>query len=156
LSPDKTSAEPLVKPKMTPGFREQVTWLLDSQHGELVSAIAESRRLDEAGARDLIDGAPYGDDVAVEKHAADRVVGEEELPSLLAGRIGSWEQASGKMRRAAPSLRRGKYIALMRIEGTIVDGRSGRLPVKPPIDIPLLGEERAGDLSVVPLARQVA
>src|SRR5207249_4208644 len=64
--------------------------------------------------------------------------------------------ASGKMRRPAPSLRRGKYIALMRIEGTIVDGRSGRLPVKPPIDIPLLGEERAGDLSVVPLARQVA
>src|SRR5207253_10962344 len=102
------------------------------------------------------DCSPYGDDVAVEKHAADRVVGEEELPSLLAGRIGTWEQASGKMRRPAPSLRRGKYIALMRIEGTIVDGRSGRLPVKPHIDIPLAGDDRAGDLTVVPLARQVA
>src|SRR5438067_13704815 len=60
------------------------------------------------------------------------------------------------MRRRAPSLRRGKYVALMRIEGTIIDGRSGRLPVKPPIDVPLVGEDRAGDLSVVPLARQVA
>ncbi len=156
VSPYKSAADPLTKPKMTPEFREQVTWLLDSQFRELVSAVSESRGLDEAGAKDLIDCSPYGDDVAVEKHAADRVVGEEELPSLLAGRIGSWEQASGKMRRPAPSLRRGKYIALMRIEGTIVDGRSGRLPVKPPIDIPLLGEERAGDLSVVPLARQVA
>jgi len=156
ISPYKTAADPLAKPKMTPEFREQVTWLLDSQHGELVSAIAESRRLDEAGARDLIDGSPYGDDVAVEKHAADRVVGEEELPSLLGGRIGTWEQAAGKMRGPAPSLQRGKYVALMRIEGTIIDGRSGRLPVQPPIDIPLVGEDRAGDLSVVQLARQVA
>src|SRR5256885_13769888 len=44
----------------------------------------------------------------------------------------------------------------MRIEGTIIDGRSGRLPVKPPIEIPLVGEDRAGDLTVVQLARQVA
>jgi protease-4 len=44
----------------------------------------------------------------------------------------------------------------MRVEGTILDGRSGRLPIAPPIDLPLVGEDRAGDLSVVPLARQVA
>jgi len=44
----------------------------------------------------------------------------------------------------------------MRIEGTIIDGRSGRLPVKPPVEVPLLGDERAGDLSVVQIARQVA
>src|SRR3989442_656442 len=156
ISPYKTAADPLAKPKMTPEFREQVTWLLDSQHGELVSAIAESRQLDEAAAKDLIDGSPYGDDVAVEKHAVDRVVGEEELPSLLGGRIGTWEQAAGKMRGPAPSLQRGKYVALMRIEGTIIDGRSCQLPVQPPIDIPLVGDDRAGDLSVVQLARQVA
>jgi len=156
ISPYKSAADPLTKSKMSPEFRDQVTWLLDSQHRELVSAVAESRGLDEAGAKNLIDCSPYGDDVAVEDHAVDRVVGEEELPSLLGGRIGTWEQAAGKMRRPAPSLQRGKYVALMRIEGTIIDGRSGRLPVKPPIEIPLLGEDRAGDLSVVQLARQVA
>ena len=156
VSPYKTAADQLTKSKMSPEFREQVSWLLDSQHGELVSAVAESRGLDEAGAKDLIDGSPYGDDVAVEKHAVDRVIGEEELPSLLGGTLGTWEQAAGKMRRPAPSLRRGRYVALMRIEGTIIDGRSGRLPVKPPIDIPLVGEDRAGDLSVVQVARQVA
>src|SRR5438270_2155127 len=156
VSPYKTAADQLTKSKMSPEFREQVSWLLDSQHGELVSAIAESRGLDEAGAKDLIDGSPHGDDVAVEKHAVDRVIGEEELPSLLGGTLGTWEQAAGKMRRPAPSLRRGRYVALMRIEGTIIDGRSGRLPVKPPIDIPLVGEDRAGDLSVVQVGRQVA
>ena len=50
----------------------------------------------------------------------------------------------------------GRFVALMRIEGTIIDGRSGRLPVRPPIDVPLVGDDRSGDLSVVQLARQVA
>jgi protease-4 len=45
---------------------------------------------------------------------------------------------------------------VIRIDGTIIDGRSGRLPVKPPIDIPLVGDQRAGDLTVVQVARQVA
>lgn len=156
VSPYKSAADPLTKSKMTPEFRDQVTWLLDSQHHELVSAVAQSRGLDDAGAKNLIDRSPYGDDVAVADHAVDRVAGEEELPSLLGGRIGTWEQAARKMRRPAPSLRRGKYVALMRIEGTIVDGRSGRLPVKPPIEVPLVGDDRAGDLSVVQTARQVA
>jgi len=44
----------------------------------------------------------------------------------------------------------------MRIEGTIIDGRSGRVPFKPPIELPVVGHDRAGDLSVVPLARQLA
>ena len=156
VSPYKSAADPLTKSKMSPELREQLTWLLESQYEELVSAIAESRSLDAAGAKRLIDGSPYGDDVVVDSRAVDLVIPEEDLPSGLGGRIGTWEQASRKMRRRAPSLRRGKYVALMRIEGTIIDGRSGRLPVKPPIDVPLVGEDRAGDLSVVPLARQVA
>src|SRR5207249_3300298 len=60
------------------------------------------------------------------------------------------------MRPPAPKLRFGRYVALMRIEGVIIDGRSGRLPVQPPVEVPLVGEERAGDLSVVQVARQVA
>jgi protease-4 len=47
-------------------------------------------------------------------------------------------------------------VAVLRIEGTIIDGRSGGLPVKPPIEVPLLGDDRAGDLSVVQAARQLA
>src|SRR5260370_30195833 len=141
---------------MSDELREQVTWLLDSQHGELVSAIVESRLMDEAGAKDLVGCSPYGDDTAVRDHVVDRVIAEEELPSHLAATIGTWERAQRKMRAPAPTLGRGKYVAVMRIEGTIMDGRSGGLPVRPPIDIPLVGEDRAGDLSVVPLARQVA
>lgn len=162
VSPYKSAADPLTKSKMSSELREQLTWLLDSQHRELVSAIAESRLMDEAGAKHLIDCSPYSDDAVVENHAADGVIAEEDLPAHLGregGRpaiIGTWERAQSKMRAPAPSLGRGKYVALLRIEGTIMDGRSGRLPVRPPVDIPLVGEDRAGDLSVVQVARQVA
>ena len=152
VSPYKSAADTLTKSRMSDELRRQLTWLLDSQLTELVTAISESRGVDKARARELIDGSPYSDDAAVEKHAVDRVVGEEEL----ALKVGSCDRASRKLHRRAPTLGRGKYVALMRIEGTIVDGRSGGVPFRPPIDIPLVGDDRAGDLTVVQVARQVA
>lgn len=156
VSPYKSAADPLTKSRMSPEFREQVNWLLDSQHGELVSAIAESRSMDEAAARELIDGSPYNDDVVVERHVVDKVIDEEELPAHLGGGVGTWDRASSKMRTRPPSLQRGRYVALMRVEGTIMDGRSSRVPVRPPVNVPFVGDDRAGDLSVVQVARQVA
>ncbi|HVH62017.1 MAG TPA: hypothetical protein VNA65_00290, partial [Candidatus Dormibacteraeota bacterium] len=136
---------------------EQVTWLLEANYRELVASIGESRSLDEAGARALIDNSPYGDDSALQKHVVDGIVAEERLPEHLGGAtVGSWDRARRKMRVPPPKLRRGKYVAILRIEGVIVDGRSGRLPVRPPIEVPLVGDARAGDLSVVQVARQVA
>jgi protease IV len=155
VSPYKSAADPLTKSKMSDELREQITWLLDSQHRELVSAIVDSRSIDDAGAKQLIDSSPYNDDTAISEHVVDSVISEEALGARL-GNIGSWERAQRKMRAPAPTLGRGKYVAVMRVEGTIMDGRSGGLPVRPPIDIPLVGEDRAGDLSVVQLARQVA
>ena len=162
ISPYKSAADTLTKSSMSPEFREQVTWLLDSQHKELVNAIGKGRVLDEKGAQALVDGSPYADDTALEMRAVDAVMPEERLPERLGPssgdmvRIGTWEQARKKLRVSAPTLARGKYVAVLRIEGTIVDGRSGKLPIRPPIEVPLVGEDRAGDLTVVQAARQVA
>ena len=162
ISPYKSAADSLTKSRMSPEFREQVTWLLDSQQKELLSAIGKGRVLDEKGAQALVDGSPYGDDTAIEMRAVDAVVPEEKLAARLGpssrapSTIGTWERARAKLRVAAPTLFRGKYVAVLRIEGTILDGRSGRLPVKPPIEVPLVGDDRAGDLTVVQAVRQVA
>jgi protease-4 len=162
ISPYKSAADVLTKSEMSDELREQVTWLLDSQNKELLSAIAEGRLRDENGAQQLIDGSPYGDDTALEARAVDALVPEEALAERLgqgAGgpvAIGTWERAQSKMRSPAPTLGRGKYVAVLRIEGTIIDGRSGRLPIKPPIEVPLVGDDRSGDLSVVQAARQLA
>jgi protease IV len=161
ISPYKSAADMLTKSKMSDELREQITWLLDSQHKELIGAIVGSRGLDDKAAQDLIDCSPYMDDAAVEKHVVDGVVAEELLPEHLGAAgssvsIGTWDQARRALKALRPTLGRGKYVAVFRIEGMIVDGRSERLPIKPPIQIPLVGGDRAGDLSVVQVARQVA
>jgi len=161
ISPYKTAADTLTRSTMSEAYRDQVTWLLDSQYGELVAAIGESRHVDEKAARAIIDGSPYGDEAAAARHVVDGILPEEELTAHL-GRgakpvdIGTWERARRAMRAPAPTLGRGKYVALIRIEGTIVDGRSSRMPIQPPVELPLLGDERAGDLTVVQVARRVA
>ena len=162
ISPYKSAADVLTKSKMSDELREQLTWLLDSQQKELLSGIAEGRLRDEKGARELVDGSPYGDDTALENRVVDAVIPEEGLAERLGQGAGSpvviatWERAQTKLRSPAPSFGRGKYVAVLRIEGTIIDGRSGRLPVRPPIAVPLVGDDRAGDLTVVQAARQVA
>ena len=162
ISPYKSAADTLPKSRMSPEVREQVTWLLDSQHKELLAAIGKGRVLDEKGAHALVDGSPYGDDTALEMRVVDAVVPEEKLAARLSptseasAAIGTWERARAKLRIPAPTLARGNYVAVLRIEGTIIDGRSGRLPVKPPIEVPLIGDDRAGDLTVVQAARQIA
>jgi protease IV len=162
ISPYKSAADMVTKSEMTDEVREQLTWLLGSAHGELVSAIAEGRGVDAAAAKAIVDGSPYADDVAVERRVADAVLPEESLASHLAQgsaapvTIGTWERAQRRLGTAAPRFRPGRYVAIMRIEGTIVDGRSGGLPVKPPVEIPFVGDQRAGDLSVVQAARQIA
>ncbi len=141
----------LTKSKMSDELREQITWLLDSQHDQLARAIASARGVNEGEAKALIDSSPYSDDDALKKHLVDGVISEEDLPNHLATsarvHIAAWAQAQRTLRTPAPTTGRGKYVALLRIEGTIIDGRSGRLPVQPPVDIPLIGDSRAGDLS---------
>ena len=161
ISPYKSAADPLTKSEMTPEVREQTTWLLDSNYKELVRAVGESRRVGVDAAGKLVDGSPYTDAAALEAHVVDALLPEEQLPVRLGAagsraRIATWDQARRRLRAPRPKTGRGKYVAIMRIEGTIIDGRSGRLPIQPPIDVPIVGEERAGDLSVVPLARQIA
>jgi protease-4 len=162
ISPYKSGPDMFTKSQMSPELREQVTSLLGSNHNELLSAIGKGRVLDEKGAQALVDSSPYADDTALEMRVVDGVLPEEQLAERIGQgsgtpiRIGTWEQAQKKLRLPAPTLRARKYVAVLRIEGTIIDGRSARLPFKPPIEIPFVGGERAGDLTVVQAARQVA
>ena len=160
VSPYKTAADVLTKSKMSDEMREQIRWLLKSEHDQIAEAIREGRQLDADGALQVIDGSPYTDEQAVARKVVDAVLPEEQLPQRLSSgaevRIGDWDQARRHMSRPAPRLRFGSYVAIIRIQGTIIDGRSGRPPVAPPVEIPIVGDPRAGDLTVVQVARQVA
>jgi len=86
-------------------------------------------------------------------------LGEDDWPEYLKEgenrpRLATWEAARRRLLRR-PLQKPGRYLALMSIEGLIVDGRSGSPPVEPPIPVPIVMDERAGDLSVVQTARQI-
>ena len=160
ISPYKSAADVLTKSKMSDELREQLRWLLQSQNDELLAAVSDGRKVDRSAAQQLVDGSPYNDDQALAKRVIDTVISEEQLPAHLgsasAATLDDWDRARRKLARPRPTLGRGRYVAIMRIEGTILDGRSGRPPVKPPIELPLVGDARAGDLTVVQTARQLA
>jgi protease-4 len=159
ISPYKSAGDMLSRREMSDEVREMTNWLLDGTYHEIVRAIAGGRRLDEDGARALIDKTPCTDLEAKEIGAIDDIISEEELPAYLQPqgpppRLLPWERAARRLPRG-PLPRPGRYLALVSIEGMIVDGHSQRPPLDSPIPIPLTMDRRSGDLSVVPLVRRV-
>ncbi len=155
VSPYKTAGDPVTRRGLTPEAREMADWLADAAIGERVAAIADGRRLDEAAARALVDESPLTDEQALAAGAVDALVAEEGLPARLGGEVRSWPGARRRLPRPRPD-RSGRVVALLRIEGMIVDGRSRRAPFRLPVVPPLLFQDQCGDLTVVEQARALA
>ncbi|MFQ5407755.1 MAG: signal peptide peptidase SppA [Anaerolineales bacterium] len=160
ISPYKSAGDMFRRSDMSEEVREMAGWLLDSAFDEFVQAIAAGRHVDTQTARALIDQTPCSDLQAIDLGLVDKLIHEEALPEHLQrgdkpARIIPWKQAAGRLRRP-PLQRPGRYVALLTVEGLIIDGESARPPIRPPLPIPLLFDKRAGDLSVVQAARKVA
>jgi len=160
ISPYKTAGDMLTRREMSDEARKMANWLIDDTYEQYIEGIASGRSIAADEAKALIDGGPYPGDAAVEVGAIDGLIGEEDLPVHLGtgkkpARLASYGVAKKKL--LLPPLRRpGKAIALLRIAGDIIDGRSAVPPVRPPFRVPLLFSERAGDLTVVQQARSLA
>ncbi len=159
ISAYKSAGDVLARAAMSPELRAMASWLMDDQYAALLRTVAEGRGCEVAAAGELVDHAPYTDLGAQAAGAVDAVVSAEELPIHLGGhaqpaRLAPWPAARSRVRRPPPE-RGPTYVALIRIEGTIVDGESATPPFAPPLPVPLLWDPRAGDLSIVPLVRRV-
>lgn len=157
ITPYKSAADQLTRSEMSKESREMANWLADSTFDEFLAAVADGRSLSIDQARKLVDNSPYLDVRAVEAGLVDRLVEEEDLPAHLSTsgkpvRISPWETARKKI-MPKPLRPPSKYVALLRIEGDIIDGRSKRPPFKGPA-IPFLFSERVGDLTVVEQVRK--
>lgn len=155
VSPYKTAGDLLGRRTLTPQAREMADWLADSEIEERVATIAAGRRLDAAQAQALLDESPFTDTRALELRAIDAICSEEDLPERLGSEPVPWESARRRLRRPRP-IPPGRCVGLLRIEGAIIDGQSQHPPVSPPIPLPLLLQEQAGDLTVVQQARRLA
>jgi protease-4 len=158
ISPYKSAADRLVRADMSPEVRQMNDWLLDSYWASLKRDIAHGRNVSVEQAEEIIHGSPYTTSRAASLGLVDSVVSEEDLAHIL-GRDGkpavlsSWSKAERALKLLSPA-RRDTCIGVIRVTGSIVDGTSGKPPLKPPLPIPFLFSERAGDMSVVAQARR--
>ena len=136
ISPYKSAADPLMRASMSDEMREMSNWLIDSHYNDFIQSVALGRDLEETAAKALVDGAPYTDLQALESGVVDKLISEEELSAYLgtgekAARLTTWEAVRKSLLRPAPT-GSGRYVAVIRVEGDIVDGRSQRPPFRSP------------------------
>jgi protease-4 len=153
VSPYKSAGDPFVRNDFSRESREQAERLLDRRYEELVGAISRGRGLSPEDARARIDGAPYTAPEALSRGLLDGVCYEDELPERLAEgeqrtKLAEWNAARKALR--VPYRRSSRRrVGLVSLSGTIVRGKSRRVPVP----LPLLGGEQAGSESVIAALR---
>lgn len=175
VSPFKSAGDQFTRIDFSEESRAQAEWLLEETWRELVRGIAEGRRLSEARVEALINSAPMSARDAVENGLLDAALYEDELEAFLspASDTGPASNPPGrKARRAAPptlglynDLRKSilvpytryadKAIAVIGVEGLIVEGSSQSLPLPLPIPIPFVGEGLAGADTIAQALRHV-
>ncbi len=158
VSPYKSALERFTRSDMSEEARTMTGWVMDSYYAQFVRAVAQGRNLDEEKVHALIEQPPLFGEKAIDIGAADGVVNAEELPAYLGSEekpasLAHWDQCGKRFPRPLPGLP-GKYIALLRVEGNIVDGKSRRPPARPPLPAPFLFDAQTGDLTFVQQARQ--
>jgi len=156
ITPYKGVYDQLSRDSISPEARAQQEWLLDSRYTMIVRDIAASRGWEESKVRAMIDGAPYIDQEAVDAGYIDGLVYEEGLPERLGTEdLIEWEDIEKKLVRKPRRYDTDKYIAILPITGLMMPGESGAPPIDLPIPLPIIGGERAGDITVVQQVRSL-
>lgn len=159
IAPYKSAGDMFTRREMSEEVRQMGNWLAEATWEEIMEALAAGRGIEESVVRAILDQTPCTDLEAQEWGLVDALLSEDDLPIYLGREAESatltvWSSALGQLRRQPPR-KPGKYVALMGIEGMIVNGNSQQPPVEPPVPVPFGFETRAGDLSVTQVARQV-
>ncbi|MCY0990073.1 signal peptide peptidase SppA [Nannocystis sp. ILAH1] len=129
--------------------REQREALLDDTFAQVTHDIAQARGLSVAQVQGLVDDAPYGPDKAEQLGLVDAVVYRDQVVEKIGDAVGARvkfaqfddTEPDPKTWSSAP------YVAVVLIEGTIVDGESRT--------IPLLGTQFTGGDTIVAQLRAV-
>ncbi|HSP97940.1 MAG TPA: signal peptide peptidase SppA, partial [Candidatus Dormibacteraeota bacterium] len=127
----KTAGDMLSEKTMTSWHREMANSLLDSMYGQLVDAIAESRKLEPAAVRKTIDTGPATPAELRTAGLVDDAQFLDELRVALVGADGKWLTADdyAAARRplpGAPSVR--QRMAVIYAVGTVTTGESESRP----------------------------
>lgn len=155
ISPYKGAYDQLTRSEISPEGREQLEWLLDSRYEMIVNGIAEGRKITSESVRAMIDQSPHLDTDALSAGYVDGVLNEESLSKYLqAEHLVLWEKARKSLLKQWRSPHR-KYVALLEVSGLMIPGQSQKSPIPLPVPLPFLGDEQAGDVTVVQKIRRL-
>jgi protease-4 len=151
----KSALDPMSRRGFSPESQEMTEWLLDDRFNAFVGAVANGRDLDDAQVRRIVSDTPLPGARALDQKLVDELETYEALRERLGiahhDSLDPWRVAVAKLARPRPH-RPGPRIALIPVEGAIVDGHSGDSPLPLP-RLPFLFQSRAGDLTVTRAVR---
>jgi protease IV len=155
ISPYKGAYDQLTRSEISPEGREQLEWLLDSRYDMIVNGIAEGRKVTPEAVRMMIDTAPHLDVTAQSAGYVDAVLNEESLPKYLqAEHLVPWEKAKRILLKQWRKPQR-KHIALLEVSGLMTPGENQEPPIPIPVPLPIIGEQQAGDITIVQKIRRL-
>ncbi len=160
ISPYKSSLDMFVRTDISDEDREQYQRIIDSSFESLVSDMSLSLNKSQEEIIDIINNAPYTSEEAIEKGLVEELTNEEMLIDIITNKYSkhrkfklvTWKKSLKILTIPHPPSS-GKKIAIISVEGTIIDGKSKKPPVKLPI--PIFGDVQAGDQTVVEYMRKV-
>ncbi len=124
----KSASELFTEYQHSPAAQEAIAAVLDSDFDEIVGAVAAARRLAPAAVERLLDGAPYDADRALELGLVDRLAYPDEFRDDLETRAGREPRLLNLEDYRPSRFRRGRKLAVVFAEGTILRGSGGIQP----------------------------
>ncbi len=126
----KSAGERFTETGPTAPDREQSEALADDTYRQIVRDIAQARGLGLADVRQRIDDAPWGPHSGVDQGLVDEVVFRDELLDKISEVLGAdVEFSSVPDTRPREHWAKDPYVAVVLVEGTIVDGKSRTIPL---------------------------
>ena len=159
ITPYKSAGDMFGRTNFSKEDKEQRLAILDTFFETIVSALSSSLEKKEDEIINIINNAPYSAKKALEKGLIHRIISEEELIEYTRKTYSKSKklkiipiQKSFKKLPIPRPKPAGKTIAVISVEGSIVDGKSRKPPVILPI--PIIGEDQEGDQTIVSLIRK--
>ena len=159
ITPYKSAMERFTRSQMSEEVKEMQSWLLDSFYEQFSKTVASRRGLEPEKVEDFIQKSPFIGEQILENEVVDDFINLDDLPGYLGtedkpARLSHWDECKNNF-TSLPPAKPGGYIAVLRVQGNIVDGKSQRPPASPPVPFPFLFNEQTGDLTFTTEARRV-
>lgn len=126
----KSAHEPFTRTGPSEADRKQREEIVGDTFDQIVRDIAQARGLTIAQVRGLVDEAPHGPEQALAAKLVDKVVHRDEVIESISSNLGARVRFASfsDTDHEQPTWSSAPYIAVVVVEGTIIDGESRTIP----------------------------